>query len=83
MKNIMPCFISFHCSIKNTKSIKLETLIQKHFTKLIEGKRDRLTDALAFSERTTKCENVLFHIAKPEIVLKTVRSNTKAQYAII
>lgn len=37
-----------------------------------------LTDVTAFLERITKCENVIFQIAKPEIVPKAFRFNAKA-----
>lgn len=59
----------------------LKEIVEESVKKLEESIEEQicwLTDVIAFLERTTKCENVIFQIAKPEIVPKAFRFNTKA-----
>lgn len=68
---------SFEEVIEELLKEVVEELVKK-LEESIEEQICWLTDVIAFPERTTKYENVIFHIAKPEVLPKAFRFNTKA-----
>lgn len=70
--------IPIHFSVNYIELRKEEIITIKFIKEIIEEQIFRLTDMLAFPERTTKYESAIFPIGKPEIVPKTFRFNVKA-----